>query len=516
MKNILILLIIFFATFSYAQEESKGKIVLPDAPIVIEDESKENIENREKKPEIKQRNIDVEELSKIQMSKKFKEEIQEKKDNEFSISSIQFSYGMYENFLVNMETARKMTNFSYFVSFLRNTRGSVGIDTNIYYNTERAIDDLYLNMEYNFTKEFMVSLDAGYYNRTIGLFTNNLIINENKFYIPLKLKGIYSGEDFLTVSGTLNGEFFDLKHKRATDYNRTNIYEFSGELEVEKTWGKDNFLNGQLIYDLCYDYEAEHTGGLVIIDRLPLLAYLSLQFGAGIFFYSHKGFFWFPELIVFYKIMEGLNFKTGITGSVDVKKSEILLNQNEIQYSKFSPNEKWSYLVGIYYRPIETIVIGFDGTYDYYTTLRNFNYSGDSGLYFIQDKTNVNIFTFSPYVNFNIIEDLLLSIGSKIRIFDRNEILLLNDYEITLKVEYYFKQIGLNLGSQLGYFGPKNIGNNEVSLPYWKWNIFASQRVNESLQLEARFNNILNQKVFDGLYLPESGFSFDLGLTLKF
>ncbi|MCX7821713.1 MAG: hypothetical protein N2258_08590 [Brevinematales bacterium] len=515
MKNFLIF-IIFMTSFLYSQEESKGKIVLPDTPIVIEDESKENIENKEKKSEIKRRNIDVEELSKIQMSKKFKEDIEEKKENEFSISSLQFSYGMYENFLVNMETARKMTNFSYFVSFLRNTRGSVGIDTNIYYNTERAIDDLYLNMEYNLTKEFAVSLDAGYYNRTLGLFTNSSVVNENKFYIPLKLKGVYSGEDFLTVNGTLSGQYFALKHKLSGDYTRTNLYEFSLELEVEKTWGKDNFLNGELVYNMCYDYEAEHTGGLSLRDRLPLLPYLSLQFGAGLFFFGYKGFFWFPELIIFYRIIENLNFKTGITGNVDFKKSERILNQNQIYYTKFHPSENWTYLLGIYYRPIETIVIGFDGTYDYYITLRNYAYNNLNGLYYIENRTNVNIFTFSPYVNFNLVEDLLFSIGTKIRIFDRNEILLLNDYEITLKLEYYFKQIGLNIGSQLGYLGPKNIGDNQVTPTYWKWNIYASQRVNESLQLEARFNNILNQKVFDGIYLPESGFSFDLGLTFKF
>ncbi len=517
MRNILFFTLLLIFSVSYTQEASKGKIVLPDTPIVIEDESKENIEKKEEgKIELKKENIDIEELSKIQMSKKFKEEIEKEKKDEFSVSSLQFSYGMYENFLVNMQTARKVTNFSYFVSFLRNSRGSVGFDTNIYFNTERAIDDLYLNIEYGVTKDFSLSLDAGYYNRILGLFTNENVINENKFYIPLKLKGEFSGENFLNIKGDVNFQYLNIKHKLKNNYQNTNLYEVYTILGVEKTWGKDNFLTGEISYNYAYVSKDEHSGSFVLRDRFPILPYLSIQGAFGIYFYNYKNFFWFPEVMIFYKILENLNFKTGMSGGVDFQKSQVLLNRNEINYTDFLPDEKWNYSAGLYYRPIEKLLIGIDGVYDYYYNFRKINFDNNFKLYYIDNETNISIFTISPFVNYNIVEDLLLSLGSKIRIFDKNKILLLNDYEVIFKLSYYFSLIGLNIENQLSYIGPQNIGNEEVTLSYWKWNIFLSQKIHDSLMLEARFNNILNQQIFNGINLPESGFSFDLGLTFKF
>ncbi|MGC8764700.1 MAG: hypothetical protein ACP5QT_02295 [Brevinematia bacterium] len=524
MKKFIIFSFFFFIGLRLFSQEStnntettgKGKIVLPDKPIIIEDESKEKIENKEKKTTIPHSSIDSDELSKVQVSKKLKEEIDTKKEEEFSISSLKFSYGMYENFLVNMQLGKKITNFNYFVSFLRNTRGSVGKDTNIYFNTERAIDDLYLNMGYEVSEKFAFSFDGGYYNRILGLFTNSINISESKFYIPLKIKMDFASEEFIKASGEIDGQYLNLKHKTMTDYRATNLYEMLIPISVEKIWGTDNFLTGNLLYNLFYSGDIEHSFGISIKDRFPLLSSLALQGGISLFVYSHKSFFWVPELLIFYRFSDKFEIKTGLSGNSDFEKNQLLLRENQIYFTNFMPEEKWDYLAGVYYRPVERVVIACEAEYDYFYSYRNFAFDENLQLYYIKNTTNINIVTINPYINFNYMEDINISLSGKLRVFDYNEILRLNQYEITAKAGYFLRKIGFNIETFLSYIGPKKLKEDWFSQSYWKWGISLSQKAGENLIFECRFNNILNQDIFEEIYLKESGFSFDIGLTFRF
>ncbi len=522
-KLVIIILLLLSGLCLFAEDNTnttgevqKGKIVLPDKPIIITDESKETIEDKEKKEDFKRSKIDTDELSKVQISKKLKEEIDAKKTEEYSISSLEFSYGMYENFLVNMQLGKKITNFNYFVSFLRNTRGSAGRDNNLYFNTERAIDDLYLNLGYEINENFNISFDGGYYSRTLGLFTNSMNLNETKFFIPLKIESTYKGPDFLKINVNLSGQYLNLKHKTRTDYNSTNLYELSLPVTVEKTWSAGNFLNGELFYNLYYAGETEHSFGIGIKDRFPLLSFLSLQLGGYVFIYSYKYFFWAPELFIFYRPSDRIEIKTGLTGSSDSKKNQFLLKENQIYYTNFMPEEKWNYLIGVYFTLIENMVLGCEANYDYFYSYRNFAFNENMELYYVKNITNLNLITINPFMKFNFLEDLAISLSGKIRFFDYNEVLRLNQYEIIGSVSYYVRKIGFNIESQLSYIGPKKLKDGVMTQSLWKWGISFSQKAGENLILQFKLNNILNQEIVEEIYLPESGFSFDAGLIFRF
>jgi hypothetical protein len=113
-------------------------------------------------------------------------------------------------------------------------------------------------------------------------------------------------------------------------------------------------------------------------------------------------------------------------------------------------------------------------------------------------------------------EDFSMTLDGKIRIFDNQKIILLPFYEAGLKAGYFFRQIGLNAETKLTYIGERKLLENVSENPYWKWDIFVSQKVGEFFILELRLNNILNQRILEKIYLPESGFSFDLGLKFNF
>jgi len=525
MKNLGICFLLQFLlmhTFLYSEsqgkeETSKGKIILPDVPIVIEDESKaEGYTNKEPKTIMEKKSIETEDLSKVQLSKKFKEEVGGRRKEDFSISMVEFSYGMYENFIFDVHLGKKIGDFNYLVSYLRNTRSSVGLDTNTFFNTERAVDDLFVDASYGFSKNLMATLEAGYYNRTLGLFTNENCFSETRFYTPARLSLEYFGEEIGNFTGNLNFGYLALRHKFKSSYESTNIYEVTTDFKYEKLWGKDNFLMANLGYNFCFVEQAEHSFEIGVRDRFPFVSFLALQFGLNFYIYSYKQFFWFPELYLFFKLNEQFDAKTGLGGNVDYKKIPLILKENQLNYTSFLPQESWNYMAGIYYRPVESVRIGCEGMFDYYYTYRNFGFDTQTGLYYVENTTNISMISINPFIKFVMFEDFSLALDGKIRIFDNQKIILLPFYEAGLKAGYFFRQIGLNAETKLSYIGERKLLENVSENPYWKWDIFVSQKVGEFFILELRLNNILNQRILEKIYLPEGGFSFDLGLKFNF
>lgn len=494
----------------------RGKIILPEVDISIKDESEKEISTNKVSEKTDRRSIDIEELSKIQMSRKFKEEIKEKVDKDFLISMVQVAYGSYGNFLIDMHLGKGMKNVSYLVSYLRNTRDSIGIDTNIFYNTERAIDDLLVEISYNTDGGFSFSGEGGYYNRSIGLFTNREVLSEAKMYIPSKFKMTYTGEEFPSIDLGLNFSYLNLKHKIRDGYSSTNLFETLANISLEKVWGRDNFLNGGIKYLFFYDSYVENSFELLVRDRFPLLSFLSLQFALDLYFYSKKTFFWVPEVYLFYKPDEKFNVKTGLGGASEFDKISKLLEANQIYYEDYLPQEKWYYMAGIYYRPLEYVNFGFEAFFDYYYSYRNSELDENVGLYRIVNLTNVEMMSLSPFLNLIFLEDISFSFGGKISYFDYEKIFLLPAYEVYLNAGYFIRKIGLNLESRLKYVSERRLSKDIVGKPFWKLDFSISQKVKDYFQLYLDLNNLLNCEIFDRVYVPEGGFSFNAGLKFNF
>ena len=201
------------ATNDLLRETDNSKIIIPDIKLSIEDESKVPLANQ--KESILQGHpsndvgIDIEELTKSKESDKFKSEMtKERSSGDFSLSDFKVYYGTYNNIIAEINTGKKSDNLNYIFTYLRNMRDNTGYQGAAYFNTSLNIDDFNGDIIYSVNSNIDITGSFGYYDRSIGLYTNISNVNETKKDVPFSLGALYQigmnsiskRKDFMIIS----------------------------------------------------------------------------------------------------------------------------------------------------------------------------------------------------------------------------------------------------------------------------------------------------------------------------
>lgn len=496
------------------------KIVIPDIKFSIEDESEVPLRVQDKstlkdsQPDYGKINMD--ELSRSKVSDKFKTELKdERRREDFSLSAFKFYYGRYENLLADINIGKKTGNLNYLISYLRNKRASVGHDTNLLFNTEMEVDDLYADFIYSITTNVDLSANFGYYVRDIGLYTNPYILNENKINIPAKLGFTSSFGANSLLRGDINFNFLKLNQKYTAFYDTKNLWDSGLDLSYDMYWGRDNFLKATGKYTY-FNYQSDilHFGRISFTDRFPILSSFSLQAGADVSFYSYKNVFWFPTLLAVYKYSNILSFKAGITGDQNNTTIERYMKENQLEYQRTDPDEKWIFTAGASYSPVQ--IVNFRGALSYqaYSSMVNYGYNASNDMYFYRTISNTGLIQLDAAAEYLPVENFIISASYSLKLPLTNDLYFVSTHTAGLNLDYQNTELGLGTGTRIAYMDSTVYRQGLTLAPSLIWDINLTKTINRDIIFEIKLNNLLNQIYFEKPDIPGGGFSFNGGIRV--
>lgn len=502
--------------------ERSDKILLPDVDLRIEDESevplKDQTQNLLKDGAIDYGSINMEELSRTKTSDKFKSEIRdERKKEDFSLSAFKFYYGLYQNLIADINLGKRMGDLNYLLTYLRNNRGSLGYDTNTYFNTEQEIDDLNLDVIYSLSTNLDLNAMLGYYVRNNGLYTNTVNLSESKMNIPVRLGALYnmSVNSSLKVSADYNNLF--LNHKLYAGYDQKYLWDTGLNADFEANWSKDNFLKltGQYLYG-NYNRDELHFGRIRFIDKFPLLNVIALQAGAEVDFYSTKGIFWYPNLMAFFRYSDVISLKAGVYGQQANILTDRYVNENQIDYRPCAPEERWIFLFSATFSPMRWLKLKGNVSYNAYANYINYAYVPASDLYVFSSVTNIGILETEAVAEIVPFENLSINGSYRLRLPFAADLLFFNYHTVYAEVVFRYPDWGFEAGTRLT-FRDRTLASLSPATyfdPSLTWDLNVSQSVNKDIFLEVKLNNLLNQPVFEKPDIPSGGFRFIAGVRI--
>ncbi len=502
------------------EEKDNSKIIIPDVKLSIEDESEVPLKNDNGSILTNRASdygrIDIEELSKTKASDKFKSEmLKERKKEDFSMSTFKMFYGLYDNIIAEMNTGKRSGNFNYLVTYLRNTRGNVGYQGQSYFNTEMNIDDLNGDLIYSVSSNLDLTGSFGYYVRDIGLFTNETNITETKKNVPLRLGTLYNFNINTTLKGSAYYNYLDLTHKMISGYDTKNLWEAGCDIDFESNWSRDNFLklSGKYSYS-SFSNDILHFGRFSVLNKFPVFSNISFQAGLEFDVYNYKGFFWYPNIMLFYKYSGILSMKAGLYGEQNNLSLEKLVNENQIDYRFTYPEEKWVYLYSIQYSPVQFINLRGNASYQQYYSYMNYAYMPESGLYSFSSISNVNVLEIEGILELIAFDSLILNASYIFRLPSETNLLFFSQNQVSINVEYNYADWGFTAGTRLTYKDSQKYQTDAYFDPRLIWDISLSQAVSKDISIELLFKNILNQNNFERPDIPAGGFSVNAGVRI--
>lgn len=524
---ILILNIIINKMPLWAQEVEtapSSSIVLPDPEVIVEDLSRIEFEE-ENEAQLEDTlpdfaTIDIEEIANTRISEKLLTDLLEEIQNEQlaggGLSTFRFYYGTYDHLFLNINLGKSAQNLNYILSYIRNTRNSIGIYTNKYYNTELAVDDLSAGFIYSFNDHLDLNLNAGYYNQEIGLYTNPVLLSESKLNVPLKLELIYNIDLVSRFKAGMNYQILWLTHKSLTSYINKMFSQLGGYLLYHSNWSKDNYLK----LSATYDYQnlssnIMHTFDIYAVDKFPIVNGLALEVGGQVFLYSYKTTFWYPKAFLFYKFQDLFQIKAGIDGKMENFSISKLVIHNQIDYASVYPEEKWSVtLGGIDLTLLKWITVRLSSSYDLYDHFINYSYNSITGLYTPFNETNIQMVVVSGAIEIVGSENFILNLSYE-HFFNQNTNLLIFPTDnFSLVAEYNQPNIGFQASTRTSLKGNYQIEPG-VTIPYaFIWDIALSKSLNQQLFIDVQLNNILNMPYFEKNNVPHAGISYQAGIKI--
>ncbi len=533
MRNILLIAsaFLFFAasiassetnssTNELLQESGNSKIIIPDIKLSIEDESKVPLANQNEsilqgRPS-NDVGIDIDELTKSKESDKFKAEMTKQRQNEdFSLSSFKLYYGSYNNIIAEMNTGKKSDNFNYLFTYVRNMRDNTGFQGTNYFNTSMNIDDFNGDIIYSVNSNLDITSSFGYYIRDLGLYTNISNVIESKKNIPVSLGALYeiSMNTILKTEGYYN--YLDLDHQLLSGYNDKILQDVGGNIDLETDWGRDNFLkiSGKYRYS-DYNNDLLQFGRIGVLNKIPLSGNFAVQGGLEFDVYDYKGFFWAPNLLIFYKYSSFISMKGGLYGEQNNFSIDRIVDDNQIDYHFTYPEEKWVYLYSIQLSPFDFINLRGNVSLEQYSLYLDYNYDSGNDLYFLNAISNVNVLKAEAILELIAVDNFVVDASYIFKLPSQDDLLFFNRNSISLSIEYNYTNLGLSALTKMTYKDRQEYQVGAYLDAAWIWDVSFSVGLSKDIFAELIFKNILNELNFDRPDVPDGGFTVNAGIRI--
>jgi hypothetical protein len=533
-------ILLMFAAFgaAYSQEatnapaapdtnDRRGEILLPDVKLSIEDESEVPLQAQtnavldDEKLDVGGR-TDLSELTKTHGSEKYLLDIgnEEQKKDQFSLSTFNIWYGMFDNLDTELTVGKRAGNVNYLLSYDRNRCGDAGImgsNWNSFYNTEISSDNLSADLIYFLSNNVELDASLGYQDFERGLFTNRFNTTESREYVPVKVSASCNFDVFYSLKGELSYQYLDFQHKLADSYDTHNLNDVTATGTFDASWGRNNFLKvvGDYLFSY-YDTNAEHTGHLGALDRFFILPSLDMELGGDIYATTVTSFFWYPTASLYYKYQNILNLQLGMTGSRDA----LNINRwNETEQTEFSPGlptESWRFLMTLAFTPVRYFTLRggvfYDIQYHYASTV----YDSSTDLYAFQDMTNLNMVSAETKLDFlpldNTTNTLMITASYRYRMPDRQGLLFLPQNTASAMLSYRQNQVGFEFQTSFSYSDIMLTSPGVWEQVKLLWDAGVTQSLNKDIYLEFQVRNILNQNYFERPGIPTGGISVNGGV----
>lgn len=509
-------------TLNESPPERSDKIILPDVDLRIDDESSVSL-NEQTNRSLKDNapdfgRIDMEELSRSKVSDKFKSEMQEerRKDN-FSLSSFKFYYGLFQNFIADINVGKSMGPLNYLLTYLRNNRGSTSLGTNVYFNTEQEIDDLNLDMIWSVSSNMDLSAMFGYYLRNNGLYTNFQNTTETKMNIPARVGVLFNTSYNSSLKFTVDYNNLLLSHKLSGGYSQKYLWEAGAGADFEANWSKDNFLKAAVQYRYAaYDRDTLHFGKIKFLDKFPLVNVVSLQVGGELDIYNYKGIFWYPNIMAFYKYSDVITLKAGVYGEQANLSVDRYVNENQIDYRLCNPEERWIALFSAVYAPLRWMKFRGGVSYNQYLSYVNYAYVASSDLYVYSPMTNVGVLEADAGFEMIAFDYLTLNAGYQLRMPFAVNLLFFRYHTASMEAVFRYPDWGFEASTRLSYRDRMLFNDASASWfdPVFLWDLAVSQALGKDVFIDVKFNDLLNLPVYERPDMPAGGFRFSAGVRI--
>jgi len=497
------------------------RIVFPNVNISIEDQSEFTLNNGTTNlelnnvPDVAQ--VSPEELSSNVENSIFRGETGVFSNRNFSLSSFSLLYGSFEDLTADLSIGKHDGKLDYLITYYREGSDSPEWQSNTYFNTEKSSDSFGADFIYSLSKELTLNLDTAYNDKSTGLFTNQLNMTEYQTYAPINIGAVYSFDVNSALRGGLDYQYLEIKHKLENGYSNTILNETGADIDYEANFSRDNFLIANLSYNLNSCYTDIMEGFKTIIkDKFPILPNFSVEAGGGFFFYNYKGFFWYPDLTLFYRPASIVTFSAGITGSQkDLSASEFYA-ENQIEYSTPVPEEKWSApSLALDYNPLPYLSLHAGAAYNWYNSFNTYSLDQSSGLYEFQSITNIQAAELTLGADFKVYEAFSLSASYSFKQpLNATNLLFYDSQDASIEASYISTPIGLTVESGLDYKDMEYYTQTLCFPPALIWNFSASLGISKNILAELSIDNILNDELFDRPDIPLGGTRINSGLKI--
>lgn len=501
-------------------KEPPSTIILPDIKLTIEDESEMPLFSNEKDllsestPEAKR--VDIEELATTKVSERIKLELMEERQKEsFSLSTFKLYYGSFQNLIIDFNFGKSLGELNYLITYLRNKRSSLSWQGTNYFNTDLALDDLNLDFIYGLSQTSDLNATFGYYERSLGLHESSVNFTEKKLHLPAKINLLYHGENNYKLGFGVYLDYLALSHRTATTELLDELWEAGLQARLDANWSRDNFLRGGGDFHFSsFETNQTYEGGVHILARFSILRALALEAGGGLRIYSYQGMYFYPDLALIYKYSNVLNIKAGLAGSVRKYDAEQVLNHNQLDMTRVSPEEKMDYRVTVAFSPFKFATLRSALSWQDFDSYLGLDYQAGTDLYQMQALSNVSWLESETILELMFGERLALNMGYRYRLPSADDLLFFPRHTASLILEYRNQDSGTEFSTKLNYKDIEYILPSVFQASVVTWDASFSQSLTPEVFVDLRLNNILNMPDYEKSQVPRGGFGINGGIRI--
>ncbi len=496
MIKFLFLLLIFAYNNLWAQDDG---IILPDLELIIEDQSSlktvQNTEEailRERNPQFQ--DVYLEELSATIADASLNSAITQRDNNR--LSYVQFSYGSFNNSLIEAYSQNLINNLFYRISYQGQFHDNVTLHGNSIPNTKfyKNILDIYFSYALPNTI-FDVGLS---YEQHKNSFFNNPLNNQHTHYIPIYFDTKYWVNDISHIDVLLAGgftvlEFQDLEGIKNKD---TLFVDSKLSLDYKANHTDWNYLELGVNYEIN-DYEGNtlsHLASLRLVSDFLLPKGFSIRMGATLIGSSLDTVYGWPEFSFNYDYLGRFSVSLKMTGDYNLYNAQKASKEEQLFSLDPSPESRWIYALSL--RVFPSPYFWMEGAVEYsdYQNKRIYEYNPSEKLYSFIQSGKVGVLASK------------ISLGSEVNdIFDLKasyvyedipkDWLLYSPHMFELVIGLGYAPVGFRFETTLILYGRRLLTDTEEVALSPLLNFKVSQKVTKVAELFIELNNVLNQDI---------------------
>ncbi|MFN4216136.1 MAG: hypothetical protein ACK4HQ_01850 [Brevinematales bacterium] len=520
MRKYIILLIVFFTTFCWSQETVSSTIVLPDVKIVIEGDTSIPLQDQTNLTlagqEIDFGRVDLAELSRLRKSEYYKVELtNQRRLPSFSLSSFRLFYGTSEHLFSDITIGKRVDRLNYLVSYVRSSRGSLVLSNERLYNTELKLDDINVDVIATLSSQWELQTEVGYYGRELGLYTNSKALSEQMRYFPARIGLSFIPDMYSLFTVAVEGNYLERNNKLLnTAYTNQLFYHFSPTISYEANWAKDNFLKIDGRYLYLFQDTLFQEGDIGLLDRLNILASLSLDVGTRVYFSSRDPFFWYPLAMIRYRYTDVFVFTFGVDGERKRLVGGDLIEENQYFFTTAVRYDRWTPQVGLQYIPSDGFSLKGTLLYHFYSAYGLPVYLVDMDMFTHEIRTNLSVLATEISLDWRPFKMFFVKTIASYTLSLSPEMYEVGGLGLSSLLEWKWQEIGLTTTVKGTYY-PKTVVASGVELPdSLILSAGLSQQLGKDFYLEISLENLFNQNHFRRPSVPEGGFQLVGGLRI--